>query len=110
MTEDRVSWHLWNWTRIHHMSREAGEGYPSRAVVGDNYTSGFDFDREWDTVCKRLAEATEAAIEDLPPIYRDSVYAHDLGGPWLLPVIALGIHYRAAIPLIGRGLDKRGIL
>lgn len=109
MTDDRVEWHLWNWARLHRLSRESGEGYPSRASIGDNYTSGFDFDREWDTVCKRLAEATDATIDDLQHVFREAIYAHDLGGPWPYPDVALGIHYRAAVPLIGRGLDKRGI-
>jgi len=111
MTEAQVEWHLWNWKEHHLRSRERGEGYPSRASGNmENYMSTADDDRDYETLRKWQSEATDSAIDDLRPIYREAVYAHDLGASWSHPEPALGIHYRAAIPLIGRGLDRRGVV
>jgi hypothetical protein len=113
LTEDRVEWHLWNWARWYYASREKGTGYASRASGGfENYTtsrSGKDWETEYDEICKRQADATDAIIDGLQPTYKAAIYAKHLEGAWALPEASLALYYRAAVPLIGRGLDRRGV-
>lgn len=111
MTEDRVDWNLWNWARIVSASRESGSWYPSRSSGGiENYKSSGDSDEDYDAACKQWAYATDAAIDDLPTIYKQAVYAQLMQGPWEHEEIALGIHYRAAFPMIAKGLQRRGVV
>lgn len=115
MSVDRVEWHLWNWQQQHYRSREAGEWFPSVASGGlENYTSEGDSDKRFDAMCKHWGWVTETVINDLEithgtPIYKRAIFAQLLEGAWDLPDIALGPTYRYAVPLVGRGLDRRGI-
>lgn len=110
MTEDRVDWHLWNWAQYHRRSRARPQGYPNASTGLHNYTSGLDFDAECDWIDKRCAIATDAAVDDLPALERMAVYAKHLEGLWGLPEPALGLYYRSAIGMLGKRLDRRGVV
>lgn len=116
MSEERIEWHLWNWQQSHYRSREQGEGFPSSAGHGmiENYTSDGDSEKRWDAQCAHWAWITGLVIDDLEishgtPIYKRAIFAQLLEGQWELPDIALGPTFRYAVPLVGRGLDRRGI-
>lgn len=115
MTEDRVEFHLWNWQRQHWLSRESGEGYPSRASGGiECYRSTGDSDRDYDIACKAWADTTDKAIDGLEvrygtPLYRLAIYAQLLEGPWPYPEIALGVNYRQAVRYLVPMLRQRGL-
>ena len=110
MEEGRVDWHLWNWAQWQLRSREEGLGYPSRASGGmQNYTNCWDTDAAFDNACRRLADATDAVIDELPVRYRQAIHAQHLGAIWMLPAIALALFYREAAGMVGRGLERKGV-
>lgn len=66
-------------------------------------------------MCKHWGWATETVINDLEvmhgtPIYKRAIHAQLLGGPWEFPAVALGVSFRFAVPLVGKGLDRKGIV
>ncbi len=110
MSPERVDFHLWNWAQWHRRSREHGIGYPSRSAVGENYTTNSDFDSMVEGAYKQAARATDTVIDDLPTLYKIAVYAQHLEGKWFLEDLARALYYRAACDLIGKALDKRGVV
>ena len=110
MNESRAETLLANWVRWMHYSQHR-LGYPSKASGGiQTYTSNMDFDIACEHMDNELAAATDAVVDGLkPPVYRTSIYAQLLGGPWSLPDLALGLHFRVAVQQVARGLERKGI-
>lgn len=76
MDDDRLDWHLWNWSAWH--SRRFGEfrrlWYPARASSGMGRSHGSDFDGMVAVADTRCARAVEAALADCSPAERCSVH------------------------------------
>ena len=70
---------------------------------------GSEFDTMVEDADTRCAEATDACIESLSPHGKAAIYAHCLGGPWMLPSPSLAVFYRGAAMNIARRLDRMGI-
>ena len=111
MNDTRAETLLANWVRFMHHSHDHGLGYPSKASGGiEVYTSNMDFDLACEHMDNELAAATDAVVDGLKPqVYRTSIYAQLLGGPWSLPIISLGLYFRVAVQQVARGLERKGI-
>jgi hypothetical protein len=108
MIEDRVSWMLWNWSRWMYGGATRHLRHRSRASAGTGW--GTDSEALVEKADLRCAEATDACVDDLPAPEHAAVYAMHLEGLWALPEPALAPYYRSAVGMVGRGLDKRGIV
>ena len=110
MTESRVDYHLWLWSHWMDKGTAKGETYPHEASGGIQcYTSNTCTDEAYERQCDTWAWATDSVIDGLETVYKAAIYAQLLQGPWSLPSIVLGPHFRAASEMVGRGLDKKGI-
>lgn len=108
MTEDRVEWHLWNFANWERGGWRGQLAMPSRS--GCVQVDHADFDKMVEEADRRCAEATGAVISALPANERAAVHAKHLETLWTLPERVLGLYYRSAVGLVGRGLDRRGIV
>lgn len=109
MIFDRIEEHLWRWARWMYAGKTMHLRHRSKAAGGFADASS-DFDTMVEAADIRCAEATDAAIDELPPTQRAAVHAKWLETNWSLPDEVLGAYYRVAVEAIGRGLDKRGIV
>jgi hypothetical protein len=108
MTEDRMQFHLWNWSRWMHAGASSHLRYRHTASGGMGRSGSTDFADMVDSSDRHCAEATDGCIESLPPAAKAAVYASHLDGPWPTD-IPLHIFYRCAVVDIGRRLDRLGI-
>ena len=89
------------------LSRHLQHRNSASSGMGRSHTS--DFDTMADEADVRCAEATDACIESLSANGKAAIYAHCLGGPWMLPSPSLAVFYRGAAMSIARRLDRMGI-
>lgn len=109
MTEDRVEWHLWNWSRWMYGGKTMHLRERSRASCGVGNGTVGDFDDMVELADRSCAEVTDACIDGLPEAERSCVYAKHLQGPWDFPESALGVIYRQAMDRLGPMLARRGL-
>lgn len=111
MDDDRLDWHLWNWSN---WQRSSFAGtvralwYPaSSPAIGISH--GADFDELVAAVDQRCAEAVESALDGCTVAERCAVHHVHLHAVYR-PRIGLDEAYQAARRKIADGLDERGIV
>ena len=108
MTEDRVDWHLANWARWMR-DGHVGTGYSSRASGGIGQSSNSDFESMCKNADNRCAFAVQAVIDGLSDAKRCALHHEYLHAVYLLKW-PLDVALREARYLVGRDLDRRGIM
>lgn len=109
MTDDRVEWHLWNWSTRACSNTFNDGGYGSRASGGIGHSWSNDSDSMVAEVDTRCAYIVDVLIGELPEIERCAVRHVHLEAVYRFRD-GHKEPYRRAKMSIGRGLDKRGIL
>lgn len=111
MTQDRVDWHLWNWSQW----MQTGQ-YATLTVKLASLESGHTRSRSFDDMLedgdRAAAKATNAVVGDLskgPVPLRQAIESYYLGHAWrssliLTPIVDL------AREKIGLGLDRKGFV
>lgn len=110
MTPERVEWHLWNWANWMHggLSSHLQDRHSASSGIGKSGSS--DFDQMVGAEDARCAKATDRAIDDLPEYEKSAVYTRQLYQRWGHPLPALPIYYAQALEIVGRKLDRAGIV
>lgn len=111
MSDDRLDWHLWNWSNWQRSSfagsvRELWYPGASEAIGISHSTT---FDELVAAVDHRCAEAVESALDDCPTAERCAVHHVHLHAVYR-PRIGLQAAYGSARLRLAAGLDERGIL
>ena len=109
MTDERLSWHLWNWECWQFRGGKPALGLPKQASGGMGRSHRSDFDEMVERVDRRCAKAVNAIIwHDLPEPQKIAVlYEHGV-------ILMHGLRdllsaYDSACERIKRELMKRGI-
>ena len=107
MTDDRVDWHLWNWSQW--MRRNSHRlGYPRLASGGMGRSAHSDFDEMVQAADARCARAVDAIIEALPAAQRIAVHHKLLASVYRVRA-DLATSYADACDRIRRELMRKGI-
>lgn len=107
MSDDRLSWHLWNWARWHRLD-PSRLGYPRKASGGAQCYTNTDFDAMCNTADDACAEAVEAAINDLPMMEKVAIHHYHLYAVYRSrePIEPI---YNRACDAVKKTLTRRGI-
>ena len=113
MDDERLQWHLANWTEWQgDRPYDFGRSYPRRACGGIRSDASRDFDSMVADVDRSCALAVDAIVDGLPPIERASVHHFHLGSRFRAPVAKPHAEraYAQAQRAIKAGLKRRGIV
>jgi hypothetical protein len=109
LDNDRIDWHLWNWTRWQHTGALV-VGYASRASGGFRSGSLHEFDAMVVEADNECAIAVDVILAGLSPAQRCAVHHVHLDAVYrFVDAVLLATAYSAARFAIGRGLDVRGV-
>lgn len=112
VTEDRIEFHLWNWSRWMGVRVVAlPPGAPKKASGGMGVSHRSDVDTMTRAADNRCAAAVDAIIDGLSPIERAAIHHFHLEAVFRFPRVGLGAEkaYALARDRIGFELDRRGI-
>jgi hypothetical protein len=113
MDDERLRWHLADWTEWHgDRPCDFGRSYPRRAGRGIRSGASQDFDSMVADVDRTCAFAVDAIVDSLPPIERASVHHFHLGSCFQTPIAKPHAEraYAQAQQTIKAGLKRRGIV
>lgn len=111
MSDDRLDWHLWNWSAWQSRSRYAAFRalwFPVRSVIGVGNMHSPDFDEAVGQVDAACARAVEAGLGGCSPAERAAVHHRHLEAVWRVRG-DLDAFYRAALEKVRTHLTRMGI-
>ena len=114
LTHERLDELLMTWTRwmMETPEKVLGLGYPSQAIACESKAWGYWEDtaaQEYEAMEYGLAEAVNAAIEDLEPLHRIAVHHEHLAAVFSFARADIGECYWAARQALRAVLPMRGV-
>ena len=109
MTDLDVTKHLVNWADWLRRGSASGTGYPSRASGGMGNSGSKSFDAMVQEVDNRCARAVESVVSDLSPVESAAIRHFHCEAVYRFRDPAGDVYRRAKI-IVGRELEKRGIV
>lgn len=109
VNDDRVEFHLDNWSRWMRTGGYTGLSAPHRASGGIGISHTADFDQLADIADMQSAKACDAVIRGLRPLEQKAIRCAYLGEEWT-SVLQEGAVLVVAKEAVRLGLNRRGIV